>query len=139
MNLAEMHARVTAAMVARLATVRADGAPHIVPVCFALDLDERTAVSIVDGKPKRSDRLQRLDNVRAQPRVSLLVDHYDDDWAQLWWVRVDGIAEVCEQGSEHGRAVGLLTAKYPQYREHLPTGAVLRIALERWTGWSAQS
>jgi PPOX class probable F420-dependent enzyme len=141
MNLAEMHARVTAAMVARLATVRADGAPHIVPICFALDPDTQTgvpvAVSIVDAKPKRSERLQRLDNVRAHPAISLLIDRYDDDWTQLWWVRIDGDAEIVEQGPTHDRAVELLTAKYPQYREHRPDGSVLRLRLQHWTGWSS--
>jgi PPOX class probable F420-dependent enzyme len=132
-----MHSRVRAAGVARLATVRADGTPHLVPVCFALESGDTTAVSIVDGKPKRRMSLQRLDNVRAQPRISILVDHYDDDWTQLWWVRVDGTAEVIERGPAYARAVELLTTKYSQYREQTPTGAVLRIALERWTGWSA--
>jgi PPOX class probable F420-dependent enzyme len=137
MDRAEMHLRVGGARVARLATVRADGDAHLVPVCFALDVDGETAVSIVDGKPKRSSRLQRLANVRAHPRVTLLIDHYDEDWSQLWWVRIDGSAVVCEGGPEHERAVDLLVVKYPQYRAHPPTGPVLRIALERWTGWRA--
>jgi PPOX class probable F420-dependent enzyme len=136
MDRAEMYAHVADARVARLATVRADGAPHLVPICFALEPDGETVVSIVDGKPKRSDWLQRLENVRANPAVSLLVDHYDDDWTQLWWVRVGGTAEVCDGGPEHERAVELLTAKYPQYRARQPTGAVLRITLERWNGWT---
>jgi PPOX class probable F420-dependent enzyme len=136
MDRAEMHLRVAAARVARLATVRADGDAHLVPVCFALDANGETAVSIVDGKPKRSRRLQRLANVRAHPRVSLLVDHYDEDWTQLWWVRIDGTAVVCDDDApEHARAVDLLVVKYPQYRAHPPSGPVLRIALEQWTGW----
>jgi PPOX class probable F420-dependent enzyme len=133
----EMRARLGAARVARLATVRVDGGPHVVPVSFALDADAATAFSIVDGKPKRTTRLQRLDNVRAHPAVSLLVDHYDDDWTQLWWVRIDGTATVHDHGPEHAEAVGLLAAKYEQYRKSAPTGPVLRIALDRWVGWSA--
>jgi len=143
MDQGEMLARITAASLGRLATVRVDGAPHVVPLCFALDShdepagDAPTIVSIVDAKPRRSPQLQRLHNVRTHPRVSLLVDHYDDDWTQLWWVRIDGTADVCERGADHARAVDLLTAKYPQYGIDPPTGPVLRIVPERWTGWTS--
>jgi PPOX class probable F420-dependent enzyme len=106
-----------------------------VPVCFALEDD--TIVSVVDGKPKRSAALRRLDNVRAQPAVSLLVDHYADDWHRLWWVRVDGRATVVESGPEHEWAVDRLAAKYAQYRERRPDGAVLVVADLAWRGWSA--
>ena len=99
----EARRRVAERAVARLATTRADGRPHIVPVCFALDGD--TLVSVVDGKPKRSADLLRLANMRARPAVSLLVDHYDDDWAQLWWVRLDGVAEVLVDGAEYEEAI----------------------------------
>jgi PPOX class probable F420-dependent enzyme len=133
----EMRARVDRAAVARLATIRADGTPHLVPVCFALDEEATTAVSIVDRKPKRSLRLQRLENVGVHPEVCLLVDHYDDDWTQLWWVRIDGTATVFDDGAEHARAIELLAAKYRQYREQPATGAVLAIALERWVSWSS--
>ena len=130
-----MRRRFEAARVARLATVRDDGRPHVVPVCFAVDGD--VIVSVVDDKPKRSTSLQRLENVRAEPAVSLLVDQYDDDWTQLWWVRADGVAAVLESGSEHARAIDLLVAKYGQYRERRPAGATLVIAVEAWRGWSA--
>jgi PPOX class probable F420-dependent enzyme len=133
---AEVRARFARAPVARLATVRVDGSPHIVPVCFALAPESETAVSIVDDKPKRTTALRRLDNVRAHAAVSLLVDHYDDDWTRLWWVRVDGSATVVEGGPEHERAVAWLADKYHQYRERVPTGPVLRIAIERWRAWS---
>jgi PPOX class probable F420-dependent enzyme len=135
MDPAEMRRRFEAARVARLATVRDDGRPHLVPVCFAVDGD--VIVSVVDDKPKRSTRLQRLDNVRAEPAVSLLVDQYDDDWTQLWWVRADGVASVLESGGEHARAIDLLVAKYVQYRERRPAGATLVIAVEAWRGWAA--
>jgi PPOX class probable F420-dependent enzyme len=108
----------------------------LVPVCFALDGD--VVVSVVDDKPKRSTQLRRLDNVRAYPAVSLLVDHYDDDWTQLWWVRVDGTARVLEAGTEHARAIDLLVAKYAQYRSLRPAGPVLVIAVEAWRVWSAR-
>ena len=135
MDAEEARARFVSAPVARLATVRADGRPHVVPVCFAVAGD--LIVSVVDDKPKRDVRLRRLDNVRSQPRVSLLVDRYDDDWSQLWWVRADGAASVVERGGEHGRAIDLLAAKYAPYRERRPAGPVLAIVVEAWRGWTA--
>jgi PPOX class probable F420-dependent enzyme len=135
MDTAEMRRRFEGARVARLATVRDDGRPHLVPVCFAVDGD--VIVSVVDDKPKRRTELQRLDNVRTQPAVSLLVDQYDDDWTRLWWVRADGVASVLESGGEHARAIDLLVAKYAQYRARRPAGATLVIAIEAWRGWSA--
>jgi len=135
MDADDMRRRFGTARVARLATVRDDGRPHLVPVCFALDGD--SIVSAVDAKPKRSTALQRLDNVRAHPDVSLLVDHYDDDWARLWWVRVDGHARVVEGGAEHAVAVARLASKYAQYRDAPPTGAVVVVEARGWRGWSA--
>jgi PPOX class probable F420-dependent enzyme len=135
MDADEARRRFGAASIARLGTVRPDGRPHLVPVCFALDGD--AIVSVVDDKPKRSASLRRLDNVRAQPAVSLLVDQYDDDWTQLWWVRVDGTARVLEEGTEHAHAIDLLAAKYPQYRALRPAGPVLEVTRLRWQGWSA--
>jgi PPOX class probable F420-dependent enzyme len=136
MDANEMRWRFASASVARLGTVRPDGRPHLVPVCFALDGD--VVVSVVDDKPKRSTRLRRFDNVRANPAVSLLVDHYNDDWTQLWWVRVDGTARVLEAGTEHAHAIDLLVAKYAQYRALRPAGSVLVIAVEAWRVWSAR-
>lgn len=114
--------------------MRPDGAPHVVPVVFATDAD--TVVSIVDAKPKRSPRLQRLANVRHEPRVSLLVDRYDDDWRTLWWVRADGTAHVVETGPGHERATALLAGKYEQYRAERPDGPVLEIHVQAWRWWS---
>ena len=136
MDANEMRWRFASASVARLGTVRPDGRPHLVPVCFALDGD--VVVSVVDDKPKRSTRLRRFDNVRANPAVSLLVDHYNDDWTQLWWVCVDGTARVLEAGTEHARAIDLLVAKYAQYGALRPAGSVLVIAVEAWRVWSAR-
>src|ERR1700709_181815 len=104
-------ARFADARVARLATVRADGSPHLVPICFALDGD--TLYSAANHKPKRSRALQRLENIKANPSVTLLVDEYAEDWSKLWWVRADGIAQIAEPGAEaHTRAVELLCAPY---------------------------
>jgi PPOX class probable F420-dependent enzyme len=130
----DMRARVAAAPVARLATVAVTGAPHLVPFCFVLDGD--VLYSAVDRKPKRTTRLRRLDNAAAEPRVCVLVDHYEADWSRLWWVRLDGLARQLEPGPEVERALAGLAAKYPQYRAAPPDGPVLRIDVERWTGWS---
>jgi PPOX class probable F420-dependent enzyme len=135
MDEPELRQRVASASVARLATVRANGEPHVVPVCFAVDGDR--IVSVVDHKPKATTSLRRFDNVRTNPTISLLVDHYDDDWTQLWWVRVDGTAVVRDVGTDHESAIDLLVAKYPQYREVRPSGSVLEITATRWLGWSA--
>jgi PPOX class probable F420-dependent enzyme len=123
------------ARVARLATVAADGRPHLVPVVFALDGD--TVLTAVDEKPKRTRRLARLANVSANPRVALLADHYDDaDWGALWWARADGVARVLE-GDEAAPAIALLTERYGQYRDAPPRGPALAVAVERWSGWRA--
>ncbi len=128
-------ARFGAARVARLATTDADGSPHLVPVVFALVGE--TVWTAVDAKPKTTTALRRLDNVRAHPVVSLLVDHYADDWATLWWVRADGVATVLDV--DEGRAgLDALTAKYPQYQDNPPPGPVLRVDVTRWVSWSAR-
>jgi PPOX class probable F420-dependent enzyme len=134
-NVEDMRERVSVARVGRLATVNASGAPHLVPFCFALDGD--VLYSAVDAKPKKTQRLQRLQNAAREPRVSVLVDHYEEDWARLWWVRLDGQAHELTSGPEAERAIALLAAKYSQYRERPPGGPVLRIDLQRWRGWSA--
>ena len=125
-----------AAAVARLATVAADGAPHLVPVCFALAGD--VVYSAVDGKPKRTPDLARLANIAAEPRVALLADHYDDDWARLWWVRVDGHARVVTDPDERARALESLAAAYRQYASTPPQGAVIAVEALRFSGWSAR-
>jgi PPOX class probable F420-dependent enzyme len=121
--------RLAAARVGRLATVTAQGRPHVVPVTFAL-LGE-TIVTAVDAKPKSTRALRRLENVRATGRASLLVDHYEEDWARLWWVRVDGPAEVIDSEA----AIDALAAKYEQYRRARPAGPVIAIEPERWRSW----
>jgi PPOX class probable F420-dependent enzyme len=141
MDDGEMRQKATLARVARLATMGPDNRPHLVPICFALAPASPgradRLVSIVDDKPKRSARLQRLTNVRRHPAVSVLIDHYDDDWARLWWIRLDGTATVVEAGrAEHTDAAELLAAKYRQYRLQLPAGPVLAVHVQRWTGWA---
>ena len=127
--------RAELAPVARLATVDAEGRPHLVPCCFVLEGD--VAYSVVDRKPKRSTALRRLDNIRANPSACLLVDHYSDDWSELWWVRFDGQARLLTEGQEHEDALELLCAKYPQYRATPPSGAVMAIDVTAVRTWSA--
>ncbi|WP_322755259.1 TIGR03668 family PPOX class F420-dependent oxidoreductase [Frankia sp. Cas3] len=136
MNLdaAEARGRFAPAGVARLATVDAGGQPHLVPVTFALHDD--MIVMVVDHKPKRSTALRRLANIAVNPRVSLIVDHYADDWNQLWWARADGVARIVEDGSAWRDAIDRLVAKYGQYRERRPAGPVMLVEVRRWTGWA---
>ena len=121
--------RLAQARVGRLATVTRTGVPHVVPVCFALH--DGRIVNAVDAKPKRTRELKRLDNVRATGHASLLVDHYEEDWTQLWWVRVDGLATVTDDED----AIDALVAKYDQYRAQRPAGPVIAIEPETWRSW----
>ena len=105
------------------------------PICFAMSGDR--VVSVVDGKPKRTVQLQRLENVRRTPDVQLVVDHYDDDWSSLWWIRISGRGRVIEYGNEREEAIDLLVAKYRQYREHRPTGPALLIEIAQISSWQA--
>jgi PPOX class probable F420-dependent enzyme len=134
-------ARFTQSPVARLATITPDGTPHLVPVVFAVDHDSRDGDEIVytavDAKPKKTQRLRRLINIENNPPVSLLVDHYTDDWTQLWWVRVDGIAAVHRDGEAMHTAYRLLRAKYPQYQSVPLNGPVIAVTVRRWSSWHA--
>jgi PPOX class probable F420-dependent enzyme len=127
--------RLTAARVARLATTDPDGRPHLVPVVFALDGD--TLYSAVDEKPKRSRTLRRIENARVRPEVTVLVDHYEEDWRRLWWIRLRGHARVVDRGDERDRALALLTEKYPQYADAPPHGPVLAITITETRTWTA--
>jgi PPOX class probable F420-dependent enzyme len=132
-----MRQRVGEARVGRLGTVTGDGRPHLVPCCFALDVqrDGDVVYSAVDAKPKSTLALRRLANLRANGAAALLVDHYDEDWSALWWVRVDGQGRVIESGPERERALDLLSAKYDQYRRQRPEGAVVAIDTIAWRSW----
>lgn len=124
------------ARVARLATADAGGRPHLVPMVFALASD--TIYSAVDAKPKRSTSLRRLANIAANPRAAVLVDHYDDDWDALWWVRADGSGRMLDAGEPEGRdAIAWLVARYSQYRTYPPHGPLLAIDVVRWSSWAA--
>ncbi len=136
MSPEEARGRFAAARVARLATVDGGGRPHLVPVVFAVERE--TIYSVVDAKPKRTTELRRLQNVRSNPWVSALVDHYDDaDWSALWWVRADGAARVLARDEQESRdAVEILAGRYPCQRA---TGPVLAVDVKRWSGWAAST
>ena len=145
----EARRRFGTAVVARLATIGTGGRPHLVPVTFALDGDR--IYTVVDAKPKTTANLRRLRNIAADPRVTVLADHYEDDWDQLWWARADGVAAILggpaqPPGQPPGPAgrradtagpLALLAARYPRYRADPPPGPLIRIQVERWTGWVA--
>lgn len=118
---------------AQLATVSADGQPHLVPVTFAVDSD-RVYIAI-DSKPKRSMNLKRLRNIAENSKVSLCAEEYDDEWPKLWWVRADGTARILE-GDERLPSLELLQRRYPQYVEDVPEGPVIEVTVARWSGWS---
>lgn len=130
---------VSDARVGRLATASADGAPHVVPVCFAL-ADGRIYIGL-DSKPKSVGalRLRRVRNIRENPKVAFLVDVYDDeDWSRLGFALVSGEATVDISESERRGAVAALRAKYPQYERLLADGAaVIRITPTGVSAWGA--
>jgi PPOX class probable F420-dependent enzyme len=125
--------RLASARRAFLATAGPAG-PHLVPICFALAGD--VLYSAVDAKPKSGRPLRRLENVRTDPRVAVLADHYEDDWSRLWWVRADGRARLLSAGAELDRALAELAGKYLQYRSAPPPGPVLAIDVDHWSSWS---
>ena len=134
--------RFAGARVARLATAGLDGQPHLVPLTFALERhpgQEDRIYSAVDAKPKTTTDLRRLANIRANPRVAVLADHYEDDWGALWWVRADGVATVLDEAAAMAPGLALLAGRYSQYREQPPGGPVICVQVTRWTGWAAAS
>lgn len=133
----EARRRFATAAVARLATVGRTGRPHLVPVTFAADGDR--IYTAVDAKPKTTGNLRRLRNIAANPRVAVLADHYEADWARLWWVRADGLASVLGRPEDMAEPLRLLAARYPQYSAIPVTGPVISVEVQRWTGWAASA
>jgi len=135
--------RAGAARVGRIATVRPDGTPHVVPVVFALviDDDDVRVYWAVDAKPKRTTELVRIENLRANPAAELVVDAYDEDWSRLWWVRLLGTGRVVDDPAERRSAREALERKYEQYRMTPPPGDVIAIhaaAVTSWAAWEAE-
>jgi PPOX class probable F420-dependent enzyme len=133
----EARSRLATVPVVRLATADEEGRPHLVAAAFALEGDR--IYSAVDHKPKRSRDLRRLRNIRANPQVAVLADHYEDDWERLWWARADGHARIIEEPAEMAGPIRLLTERYAQYRVNPPEGPVIAIAVSRWSGWAYTS
>jgi PPOX class probable F420-dependent enzyme len=127
--------RFAQAPVARLATVGPGNVPHLVPVVFAVV--GGVIYTAVDAKRKSTHKLRRLANIADNPRVSLLVDHYADDWTQLWWVRADGDAATHYSGEEMARGYASLRDKYPQYQRLELDGPVVTVVVDRWSWWQA--
>jgi PPOX class probable F420-dependent enzyme len=131
----EARARFATVPVARLGTADAQGRPHVVVVTFVVEGD--AIYTAVDQKPKSGVNLKRLRNVGENPQVTMLADHYSDDWETLWWVRADGRAAILADQRQMAAPLRLLANRYPQYRQAPPTGPVLAVTVERWSGWAA--
>jgi PPOX class probable F420-dependent enzyme len=129
--------RLEGAVVGRLATADADGVPHVVAAVFAVEGDQLYIA--VDRKPKRGANLKRIRNIQVNPKVTFLVDHYEDDWAALWWVRADGTGRIIDDPEGMREPIDLLVEKYAQYKAERPDGPVIAITIERLTGWSGAS
>lgn len=126
--------------VGHLATADATGAPHLIPVCYAVDGDSEARATLyitVDEKPKRQDMpLKRMRNILENPQAAFVVDRWDEDWSRLGWVMLRGPAEILDAGAEHDRAQALLAARYPQYRAmKLADLPVIALRIGRATGW----
>lgn len=131
----EIDRRLAAARSAVLGTVDRRGQPHLVPIVFARREDR--LYTAVDHKPKATRRLKRLINIEANPHVSVLVDHYTDDWAGLWWIRLDGAAEVIRSGPRLRRGLALLADKYEAYAADPPPGPLIEVHIANVRAWSA--
>jgi PPOX class probable F420-dependent enzyme len=129
---AEARRRFADGRVARLATVARDGRPRVVPCCFVLTGD--VVYSAVDEKPKTSPDLARLKDMAVHPDVTFVVDHYTEDWDDVWWARIRGTARMAT-GDEEVLAVALLRDKYPQYRSH-QLARVVAVDVTEVRGWS---
>ena len=131
----EARARFASVPVVRLGTADAQGGPHVVVVTFAVQGD--MVYTAVDRKPKSGTNLKRLRNIAENPQVTMLADEYSEDWGTLWWARADGRAVVLAETGDMAGPLRLLADRYWQYREAPPTGPVVAMTVERWSGWAA--
>ena len=136
MNQNEIDRRLAAARSAVLGTVDERGRPHLVPIVFVRREDR--LYTAVDRKPKTTRMLKRLNNIKANPQVSVLVNHYTDDWAGLWWIRLDGAAEVIRSGPRLRKSLALLADKYEAYTADPPPGPLIEVRIEVVRAWSAE-
>jgi PPOX class probable F420-dependent enzyme len=138
---ARVQKKLKQARVARFATLSAEGQPHLVPICFVYD--SKVFYTAIDRKPKSvsPERLARVQNIRAMPRVALLIDEYDEDWTRLWYVLIRGKAKLLPKSAEEerARAIRKLRTKYPQYAQGMlaDDAPVIRITPERITSWGS--
>lgn len=136
--------RLESSPVGRLATAGLDAAPHLIPVCFALasTAADCRIYSVLDRKPKRAalTRLRRVRNLLQNPQAALLIDHYNADWSQLWYLLLTGPAQLLTDPADPERidAIQLLQQKYPQYRTmDIAANPVIRLSVERAVSWDA--
>jgi PPOX class probable F420-dependent enzyme len=129
---ARQYAFVERRRIGRLATADAAAIPQVVPICFAIHKD--TLYTALDEKPKRTPDTKRLKNIRENPQVTFLADHYDEDWSRLGWVMLRGRAEILDQGDEFERGDTLLRKRYGQYASMLlvPVIAVRILRVRSW-------
>jgi PPOX class probable F420-dependent enzyme len=127
--------------IGHVATTGPDGAPHVMPVCYALD--DEAVYFVADAKPKRrpARELTRWRNVRATGRAALVVDDYDEDWTRLAWVLVRGAATIVEDAALHAAVLERLRARYPQYRamalDDVAAHPIVRIVPQSVRRWRA--
>ena len=122
-----------------LATADAKGRPQVVPVCFVFD--GQAIYSVLDAKPKTTPlrQLRRVKNILANPQVSLVVDHYEENWDKLQYILVSGDAELLESDEKWVVAIAMLREKYPQYQAmDLDQSPVIKITPVRYSPWSSQ-
>jgi PPOX class probable F420-dependent enzyme len=131
----EIQQRLAGARSATLGTTDGTGRAHLVPIVFAYR--DGVVYTAVDAKPKTTLRLRRIANIDLDPQVSVLVDHYEDDWSRLWWIRVDGVARIAHSGHLRETALEALAEKYPVYAGQPPPGPAITITVERIRSWSA--
>lgn len=131
----QMRSLATTARVAHLATLTSADRPHIVPIVFVID--GAHLMTAIDQKPKRTRDLQRIRNIERTPAISVLIDHYDEDWRRLWWVQLEGTARVLRDSAQIRRPIALLSAKYAQHAADPPAGPVIDMTIDTWRGWAA--
>ena len=140
-HLTEQQLRILqSARIGHLATSNAQASPYVIPVCFASD--GQSIYSVLDRKPKRAalTKLRRVRNILENPRASLVVDHYEEDWSSLWYMLITGPAELLEEGAERSASIPLLRAKYQQYRQmDIDDNPVIKLIPERIVSWGLNS
>ena len=139
-NLSPVQDRfLRSARTGHLATADAKGRPQVVPVCFVFD--GQAIYSVLDAKPKTTPlrKLRRVKNILANPQVSLVVDHYEENWDKLQYILVSGDAELLESDEKWAVAIAMLREKYPQYQAmDLDQSPVIKITPVRYSPWSSQ-